>query len=386
MHTKKRIWQIQGSTVCKVVGMALTIGDLRKIARKFGLAKNDPLMDEEFALHTAVVQFCSTENAVSKHLEKLVEKRFAVRGKKLRFDNPPELIETVRCEPESLKAPLWAVLWGLATRGDLNGAAVETALFGHIHMLEHRLVREFWDDLQGSALRGAEEADSDAKITQLKRELLDMQTANKKLEKMIEKMRIRLVESESVAEASSGHSEVASKRSVECANKRKARDLKMLLAEAKQVNDELTHENELLKREIEALSRDLYHRDNITEDAPCAVAERVCPCPRKLAGKTIALVGGIESLEPHYRDVVESLGGAFCRHDGACANGDRALQDCINGSDLVVCPIEVNSHNAAKSVKRICKARGVPCVFPKTASIAGLKRALDEHSANENIA
>ena len=52
----------------------------------------------------------------------------------------------------------------------------------------------------------------------------------------------------------------------------------------------------------------------------------------------------------------------------------------------MVCPVEVNSHNAAKSVKKICRARGVRCCFPRSAGITGLKRALKEHYSDQQVA
>ena len=40
----------------------------------------------------------------------------------------------------------------------------------------------------------------------------------------------------------------------------------------------------------------------------------------------------------------------------------------------------------AKSVKKICKSRGVRCCFPRSASITGLKKALQEHYSDQQVA
>ncbi len=37
MTPRKKIWELQHTTICKVVGMALDLEDLKKIGRKFGL-------------------------------------------------------------------------------------------------------------------------------------------------------------------------------------------------------------------------------------------------------------------------------------------------------------------------------------------------------------
>lgn len=93
---------------------------------------------------------------------------------------------------------------------------------------------------------------------------------------------------------------------------------------------------------------------------------------------SIAMVGGIESLEKHYRQLIESMGGRFNRHDGYCRGGQDSLEEVISQANLVVCPIEVNSHNAARFAKKICKVKGIPCCFVKSASLASLKRTVED--------
>ena len=139
MRSTKRIWELQSSTICKVMGMAFHLKDLRKIARKFGISNDDSLMDEEFVLHTTVVQLCNSDNNVSRHTEKTLEKRFVVHERKLPLDDPAHVIKTIRNNPTELQVPLWAILWGLATRSQVLDAKIESSLYGFIHILEHRL-------------------------------------------------------------------------------------------------------------------------------------------------------------------------------------------------------------------------------------------------------
>lgn len=388
MRPNKRIWELRPSTVCKVVGMALLMRDLQRIARKFGICGNDPLMDEEFALHTTVVQLCSRDNPVARHTEKLIEKRFLIHGKKVPLDDPARTIRDVRENPEEIRAPLWAILWGLATRGRLADEKIETALFGTIHMMEHRLLRDHWKLLNSGEDEDTEEGDRDNVILTLKRELLDTQWANKKLEKLIEYLRNQVESSPWVqsAPAATSDPDISTERPWQCAKNRKINDLKELLAEAKYCNYELEAENAQLRGEIQGLFEELRQYEEDLPDRQLPAAHEAGTQADRLTGKKITFVGGIESLECHYRQIVESVGGRFCRHDGHCNGGESALEDCILGADLVVCPVEVNSHNAAKSVKKICKARGVRCCFPRTAGITGLKKALREHYTDQQVA
>ncbi len=384
----KRIWELQSSTVCKVVGMGLLLKDLQRIARKFGISVSDPLLDEEFALHTTMVQLCSRDNPVSRFTEKLIEKRFLIHGKKVPLEDPIRTIERVQENPQDVRAPLWAILWGLATRGRLADAKIEAALFGCIHMMEHRLLRDHWRSLHSGADEAGREMGKDGEILSLKRELLDMQWANRKLEKIIEGMRNQI---ESAASAQRfpvnvADSGLSSAKCLQCPKNRKIQDLKALLAQTKYCNCELEDENAQLREEIAGLLEELNRYEDVLADKPSSVSDGACPFARNLKGKKVTLVGGIESLECWYRQLIESAGGQFRRHDGSCGGGEQALEDCISGSDLVVCPVEVNSHNAAQSVKRICKARGVRCCFPRSASLSGLRKALQEHCAELQVA
>jgi hypothetical protein len=388
VKANKRIWELQSSTVCKIVGMALDIRDLRKIARKFGISKDDPLMDEEFVLHTTVVQLCNTDNVVSRHTEKILERRFGMHEKKLPLEQPAEMIERVRNNPVELQAPLWSVLWGLATRGRLSHAKLESSLFGFVHMLEHQLLREHWHSLLTEEKNEEREHEKDREILQLKRSLLDMQWANGRLERVVENLRMKVASTEQdrPGECHLAAAGPANRSLYRCANGRKLRDFKVLLAEEKLRNRELETEIACLKQEIGALVAKLQGDDEGARLEPDSGGDLSSPFAVALEGKKVTLVGGIDSLECHYRDLIQSLGGRFRRHDGNSTGGDRMLEDCILGSDLVVCPIEVNSHNAAKSVKKMCKIRGVPCCFPRSASITGLKKAIEDHYSSEQVA
>lgn len=345
-------------------------------------------MDEELVLHTRMVQLCSTDNVVSRHMEKTIEKRFLTHAKKIPLEDPFQMVECLRKSPEELQAPLWAIVWGLATRSHQADARLESSLFGFIHMLEHRLVRDHWKDLCSGENVDLRNKDKDSVILGLKRDVLDMQWANGKLEKIIESLKSQIDASE-LTQSNLRTAPVNGSPSTDgckCENGLKVRKLKGLLEQAKYRNLELETENAQLKNEIDSLLSELSRYEKEAHDAQSTVSDGICPYAHGLVGKKVTLVGGIDRLEYHYRQIVESFGGRFCRHDGDRGGGEKGLYDCIFGADLVVCPVEVNSHNAAKSVKKICKSRGVRCYFPRSASITGLRNALKEHCSDQQVA
>lgn len=388
MKSHKKIWEVQHQTVCKVIGMALDFKDLKKIANKFGISPQDPLMDHEFALHSTAVQLCASDNPVARHIQKTIETRFAKYSKRLSQMDALKLIERVTQGGADAGIPLWAIVWDLATRGLNNGASVETALFGFIHMLEHRLLKEFSE----SAVRRDEQSVEDTGMAdesaRLKRQVLDLQNQVKKSRKLSENLRIQLAQMTTSQGRASDHPlqqerPVMAQSSEETGKISRLRDL---LEDTRAQKRNLEEECFRLRSEMEALVRDASVKITQDSTAGTEMPTHICPLRNVLAGKHVTMVGGLGSLECHYRRVVEEMGGSFHRHDGDCRRGECLLEDCIKKANLVVCPVEVNSHNAAKSVKKICKLRGIPCCFPRTAGLTGFRKAIEEHYAKSDVA
>ena len=97
----------------------------------------------------------------------------------------------------------------------------------------------------------------------------------------------------------------------------------------------------------------------ICEEPP---EERTCPhqgcnrppdCP--LRGKSVAIIGGLDRLEPNYTQVIEQLGGDCICHTGHLRAGTRKLRQIVSKSDLVVFLTPINSHGAMNVVKKHCK-------------------------------
>jgi hypothetical protein len=100
-------------------------------------------------------------------------------------------------------------------------------------------------------------------------------------------------------------------------------------------------------------------------------------CPnRDLCARRVLLVGGITKLCAFYRDLVEKMGGEFGYHDGRASGGERALENLIGWADVVLCPVDVNSHRACLSVKKTCKKWEKPYYMLPSSSVSSISRAL----------
>ncbi|MFH1136323.1 MAG: DUF2325 domain-containing protein [Pseudomonadota bacterium] len=97
-------------------------------------------------------------------------------------------------------------------------------------------------------------------------------------------------------------------------------------------------------------------------------------CP--LAGQKVVVIGGLDRLEPGYREVVVQLGGRFASHDGHVCNGGKKLKKQVDSADLVVFFTSINSHAALSVIKVACKKKGIPLLTVRETGRGSLEKAL----------
>lgn len=99
-----------------------------------------------------------------------------------------------------------------------------------------------------------------------------------------------------------------------------------------------------------------------------------------LAGHRVAVVGGLERMEQAYRETVEELGGHFLYHNGTFSSGSNELKQVAACADFLVFVTTVNSHNALKVAKKVCKKVGTRFCATRRTGSSGLRRTLIEAS------
>jgi hypothetical protein len=97
-----------------------------------------------------------------------------------------------------------------------------------------------------------------------------------------------------------------------------------------------------------------------------------------LQGKKVALIGGLDGATPHYERVIQELGGCCLRHDGEPGQGRKRLAEVIKQADVVFCPVDCNSHSAATTTKKLCRALRKPCYFLRSSGVSHLREKLLE--------
>jgi hypothetical protein len=244
--------------------------------------------------------------------------------------------------------PLPALVWFAVRNQHEDIDEIEAGIFAVTHVYGHRALR-FYDALKRALPDGRPEY--------VMKELDDALRSNEKLQtkcNRLEWKREQLKsEIESIKEDRSRINTVMEEQKQ--LNRRLMSDFERVGGEdvLGQIEN-LKKEIVLLTEEVTVLTDELLKRDR-TDDTTSSELTEIDPVSESdiedtgndvdLNGMRVAYVGGVESLMPHYRDAVESLGGTFCYHCGRCIQGRKEIETLVEGTDLIFCPVDINSHN-----------------------------------------
>ncbi len=100
-------------------------------------------------------------------------------------------------------------------------------------------------------------------------------------------------------------------------------------------------------------------------------------CPSfDVCSKRVLIVGGVERMETLYRQVIEGGGGELDYHSGSLQGGTRQLEKSLRRADIILCPVNCNSHGACIKVKNLAKKHNKTCYMLPNGSMSTLSRLL----------
>ncbi|MFW0859867.1 MAG: DUF2325 domain-containing protein [Dehalococcoidia bacterium] len=395
---KRRLWEFHSPLICKILGLAFDEMEEGKIVRKLKLKHNEQFPPAS-EIHGVLVNASTRPNPVSKYLDKMLEERFELYRKRIDGLDQRDITRLIEERGELRDVPLPALVWFALRHQHQEIDRIEARVFSTIHAMEHRALR-LYDDLSMTS--------PDGKPENAVGELKEAHRLNNELQKRYtrsEQKREQLkAEMEAIKQDKSSLAlALAEQRQL---NGRLGNDLEKLGGESALAQIEsLKEEIELLTGEIVTLNEELLKRDQIhsvvnesneglagskasIEDKPLTIGriegEQDITQSPALNGKSVAFVGGLEGLLPHYRQTVEHLGGIFLAHSGKYAQGKQEIEKLVDKADVVFCPVDINSHHACRHCKRICKLTGKPCYFLRSASLSMFRRELIEFARGLN--
>lgn len=383
---ERKIWEFEGFTTCRVLGLTFDSIEMKNIFKELKIDGHQYLTESE--MHGALVRACAERNPISEYIDKTLKERFERYKRRLKGLDQEDISLLIERGDISKDVPLAALIWFAARDQDEKIREIEGRVFNAVHIREHRALR-FYDDL-------CRELPLDGTDKEVISELRSGLELNEKLKRNLDRSKQKIDQFKSEIDA------IRADKS----------ELSIELKEEKRLNEELRRrwENsggeealeqiENLKREVKFLTGEI---DLLNEELIGRIAKKPIlgiGCWRdyieerpmiddtdggsSLEGKNIALVGGVESLVPCYRETVESFGGVFYHHCGICSMNRREMEELVEKVDAVFCPVDMNSHNACRYAKKACKFRNKPCYFLKSSGLTAFRKRLIDFAGYQN--
>jgi chromosome segregation ATPase len=292
-----------------------------------------------------------------------LNRKFGYQAEKLLQHGPESFLE--RCRSAFASGEYQLVIWAAASSRELP-LYCKREVFGDVHMTMHQNTADFIKlQKEASALRKKIEHKQQAckKLTQDRRRL-DRENKELKQDHFEIKARLRHLELEKEISLRETQAKDAGKQfdQLEEDNRNlrgQVTDLQARLDAELRKMDSLRKKHDKLSKQLEdqqALTARVENETNEILGEYAAMNQCNASCPSfDLCRKRILMVGGMSKMEALYREIIESRGGVFDYHNGYMKNGARQLESRLKRADIVLCPVNCNSHNACSLVKKMAK-------------------------------
>lgn len=379
-NARKRIWEIAPEFFCSLCGTCLGLDEQRLILKKLDMPERT-LTDHE--IHALMVQSLYSENKLSRRLESFLNQKYRYEISRCRDYDEEQFMVLWREQAKS--GDICGLYWAALSRDTLSGGSLHS-IFCDVHMMSHlNGGRTRQEKAEYERMSQVNSRLSD-KLVQAKKQIKDMSRNLSSSAQIIRDLEAKIRHMEKYNGQETPR-ELTENRDVKCLEDEKQELEKAL----QQVRNDLQQARELAaafkqeKRELEAelvltkeINTQLYQEITTFLQEPycgktgCALA----PCDGELCEKRVLIVGGITKLRNYYRDLVENRGGSFVYHDGYLRSGERELESLIKKSDIVLCPVDCNSHGACLCVKKICSRINKPYHMLPSSSLNSISQAL----------
>lgn len=374
---RARIWELGASLHCSIIGTCLTTGELRAVLRKFGAVREAA---SEHDLHHIAVSAVAERGPLAKQIQKALDRRHHATIN--RFGKAATAGELRRCWDEAMQAgeipgAYWTALTHAAADDDLV-----RHVFGAVHMLSHLVGSANRADIRRLHQLESEKAALEEKLARQQAQLRDaILTRDTRIRELGTALSHEIKRQMGVQSADA-HAHRSATLDALVADLRKQLDAELrrrdraerraeaiALARAKHESTRLAMEQELgvLRDELEAAEARL---------AALATTDGETPGDLDLAGITILYVGGRPHQVARLRLLVEQSSGTLIHHDGGIEERKDLLPGLVSRADAAFFPVDCVSHDAALSLKRLCRLAGKPYVPLRSSGAASLLHAL----------
>lgn len=380
-RVRAKLWELNEAVHCSIIGTCLTTAELRRVMGK--VLGRDVSRTSDHDLHSQAVGLCNHHNAGSKLLQKALDARHEIVVKRFSRITGEAAVLATWAEARAA-GDIPGAYWAVLTHPDVGHEGLRRA-FGDVHMLSH---------LVGAANR--------ADI----RRLTALEDENAALQDKVERQQLRLHEAITSRDATirqlgglaaatahatmdpadgdpadrnpaDGDALAGLRHLVADLQSRLAREtarrewLEQRQAEAAEVAQRCGRRAKAADAECSATRRELLVLEQLTAQPGAAR-------PPLLPAHHVLYVGGRPSAVEQMRALMVEAGGALLTHDGGRHDHTSLLAGLVGKADQVVFPVDCISHDAALTVKRLCRQLGKRFVPLRSSGLATFLAALCE--------
>jgi hypothetical protein len=379
---KKRIWEIDDMFYCPITGVCLTIPEQKQFLKRCGAKVKDV---STYALHTMLIQEARTETKTAKRLEKTLNRKY--RKEIAAWETMPDE-EWLSFFVQNLNiSTVGALLWFSVIYLELSQEQ-QVDIYSSIHMLLHEQFLQ-----QSVLLKKLERVEKMHKILQEKYQTLRIQLRhehkshhNCERQYALRQQELNTLRAENL-KLKQGKQIAEGQADCDILRQKLYRTEKKLHTRTVAV-EKLKAERNQLQQDLEARRLFIEEiQDEFTKilEQFKQTASQAEHCPNvALCNRRILIVGGMTKLRSFYEQLVTKMGGQFEYHDGYKYNGNGNLSHLVDRSDVVICPVDVNSHSACLHVKKCCKELNKPYYMLRNSSISTIHQTLTQVAAMSN--
>ncbi|CCK81473.1 DUF2325 domain-containing protein [Desulfobacula toluolica] len=384
------IWEVKSHFKCPIIGAMLSVEKHKNILKKCGYNVKEM---KPYEYHQQIMIKLHDKNHVSVKVNNYILN--IARKLMIRINGLPDHEIRSLWKKQLKKGNVGPMMYAIVSYKNTDMELLQD-VYGEVHMQAHANMTEIFHIRQKQ--RRSEEilTQMQKKIT-LKNEefktLSDIRKADKKKIALLKAenltMQTRITELEKTLYPKSYQENTTRSLELKITDleqciKNEQKKLRIKEREKKSIQIELfsvRNKNELMKEEIQSLVEGfkLCASPGCTEKSNCQISGNCTEntCPRyQLCAKRIFMIGGLTKMESLYRKIVETAGGEFNYHDGYMKNAHTNLKAKVKQCDVVLCPVNCNSHGACLKVKKLCNRYNKQLKILNSSSLSAVSQAL----------
>jgi hypothetical protein len=384
--TALKLWEIDLSFRCPVIGMCLTLSEQKHMLKKAGFSlKNKSPYD----IHEILVAGAESENRLSQKVDRLLNHKYGRRAEALHHLAEQDFL---CCWKDAFETGQYLTeFWAAVSRRDLSVTS-KKEIFGAIHMAMHANADQTARATRRLALLESKAVEQGGKIKGLNLSRRTLAKEYGALTRRLAELKNRLAcaEQENGRLRSEPPDRTMSHRALalEQENQRlqaaladqagriKAKDRKLLamtehIAQLSTKVEEQRQAEVVFKKEAQETLQTFFEMNRCDSECPAF----------DLCSKRVLIVGGIARMEALYRRLIETSGGFFEYHDGYMNCGAKKLESRLKRADIVLCPVNCNSHAACAMVKNLGKKHNKPVHMLANFSLSAVSQVIRARGA-----